>query len=55
MLIELGLGVDCADGPCGRFGHLDGFVVEGDGHITHLVLGRGHLWGRRRLTVPERR
>jgi hypothetical protein len=33
-------------------GHLDGFVVEGDGHITDLVLERGHLWGRSRLTVP---
>jgi len=33
-------------------GSVDGFVVDGDQRITHLVLGRGHLWRRRTLTVP---
>jgi sporulation protein YlmC with PRC-barrel domain len=32
-------------------GQIDGFVVDGD-HITHLVLERGHLWGRRDVTIP---
>ena len=32
-------------------GEVDGFLVEGD-HITHFVLERGHLWGRRDVTVP---
>ena len=36
----------------GRYvGDVDGFLVE-DGHITHFVLERGHLWGRREVTVP---
>ena len=33
-------------------GSVDGFLVDGDQRITHLVLGRGHLWRRRELTVP---
>jgi PRC-barrel domain len=33
-------------------GSVDGFVVDGDGQITHLVLGEGHLFGRREVTIP---
>jgi sporulation protein YlmC with PRC-barrel domain len=33
-------------------GHVDGFIVDGDGQITHVVLERGHLWGRREVTIP---
>jgi sporulation protein YlmC with PRC-barrel domain len=33
-------------------GDVDGFLVEGENHITHFVLERGHLWGRREVTVP---
>jgi sporulation protein YlmC with PRC-barrel domain len=32
-------------------GNVDGFLVDG-GDITHFVLERGHLWGRREVTVP---
>jgi sporulation protein YlmC with PRC-barrel domain len=32
-------------------GDVDGFLVDDD-HITHFVLERGHLWGRREVTVP---
>jgi sporulation protein YlmC with PRC-barrel domain len=32
-------------------GDVDGFLVDDD-CITHLVLERGHLWGRREVTVP---
>jgi hypothetical protein len=32
-------------------GEVDGFLVDG-GHITHFVLERGHLWGRREVTIP---
>jgi hypothetical protein len=42
--------VASADGH--HLGHVDGFVVDPDDHITHLVLERGHLWGRR-LTRDE--
>jgi hypothetical protein len=31
---------------------VDGLLVDGDEHITHLVLERGHLWGRREVTIP---
>jgi sporulation protein YlmC with PRC-barrel domain len=32
-------------------GKVDGFVVD-DGQITHFVLERGHLWGKREITIP---
>jgi sporulation protein YlmC with PRC-barrel domain len=35
-----------------RVGHVDGFLVDGDDQITHVVLERGHLWGRREVTIP---
>jgi hypothetical protein len=31
---------------------VDGFVVDADEHITHFVLERGHLWGRKEVTIP---
>ena len=34
-----------------HLGHVDGFVVDKE-HITHIVLERGHLWGRREVTIP---
>jgi sporulation protein YlmC with PRC-barrel domain len=34
-----------------HLGHVEGFIVDAD-HITHLVLERGHLWGRRDVTIP---
>jgi sporulation protein YlmC with PRC-barrel domain len=33
-------------------GDVDGFLLDDDDHITHFVLERGHLWGRREVTVP---
>jgi sporulation protein YlmC with PRC-barrel domain len=33
-------------------GEVDGFVVDGDDQITHFVLERGHLWGRREVAIP---
>jgi sporulation protein YlmC with PRC-barrel domain len=33
-------------------GHVDGFLVDRDERITHLVLERGHLWGLRDVTIP---
>jgi hypothetical protein len=35
-----------------HLGHVDGFVVDGDEHITPLVLEHGHLWGREEVTIP---
>ena len=42
--------VESADGH--HLGHVDGFVVDREDSITHLVLERGHLWGRREVTIP---
>jgi len=41
-----------ADGH--SLGEVDGFVVDADEHITHFVLERGHLWGRKEVTIPIR-
>ena len=35
-----------------RLGHVDGFLVDSDDQITHLILERGHLWGQREVTIP---
>jgi hypothetical protein len=42
--------VTSADGN--HLGHVDGFVVDAEHHISHVVLERGHLWGRREVTIP---
>ena len=39
-----------ADGH--SLGEVDGFVVDADDYITHFVLERGHLWGRKEVTIP---
>jgi sporulation protein YlmC with PRC-barrel domain len=43
-------GVVDADGH--RVGSVEGFAVDGDGLIAELVVDRGHLWHRRKVTVP---
>jgi sporulation protein YlmC with PRC-barrel domain len=35
-----------------RLGRVDGFLVDSEERITHVVLERGHLFGRREVTVP---
>ena len=39
-----------ADGN--HLGKVDGFLVDDEDGITHFVLERGHLWGRREVTIP---
>jgi uncharacterized protein YrrD len=37
----------------GHVGHVDEFLVEpNNGHITHLVLREGHLWGKKDVSIP---
>jgi sporulation protein YlmC with PRC-barrel domain len=37
----------------GRVGKVDEFLVEPkNGHITHLVLREGHLWGKKDVSIP---
>lgn len=35
-----------------HLGHVDGFLVDDEEHITHIVLERGHLWGKREIAIP---
>src|SRR5450755_231037 len=35
-----------------HLGHVDGFVVDDDGYIAHLVLEHGHLWAKREIAIP---
>jgi sporulation protein YlmC with PRC-barrel domain len=35
-----------------HLGKVDGFVVDDDDAITHFVLERGHLWGKKEVTIP---
>ncbi len=35
-----------------HLGHVDGFVVDDEDRIGHLLLEHGHLWGKREITVP---
>jgi hypothetical protein len=37
-----------------KLGHVDGFVVDEEWHVTHLVVERRRLWRYRELTVPAR-
>lgn len=37
----------------GQVGQVDEFIVEpNSGHITHLVLREGHLWGKKDVSIP---
>jgi hypothetical protein len=45
-----GSAVEAEDGTF--LGHVDSFLVDDEGRITHLVLERGHLWRRRDITIP---
>jgi hypothetical protein len=42
--------VSSSDGH--SLGKVDGFLVGEDDAITHFVLERGHLWGKREVTIP---
>lgn len=36
----------------GAIGQVEGFVVDGESHITHVLLQEGHLWGRKEVAIP---
>ena len=37
----------------GRIGVMEEFVIESDtGHVSHIVLRKGHLWGKRDVVIP---
>ncbi len=36
----------------GAVGQVEGFVVDGEEHITHVLLQEGHLWTRKEVAIP---
>jgi sporulation protein YlmC with PRC-barrel domain len=50
LAVRRGARVRASDG---RIGRVDEFLVDPeDGHITHLILREGHLWGQKDVTIP---
>jgi sporulation protein YlmC with PRC-barrel domain len=50
LAVRRGARVEATDG---RLGQVDEFLVDPtNGHITHLVLREGHLWGQKDVTIP---
>jgi sporulation protein YlmC with PRC-barrel domain len=50
LAVRQGMKVDATDG---HVGHVADLVVELEsGHISHFALEKGHLWGRKEVTVP---
>ena len=37
----------------GAIGHVQGLVVHPEsGHVTHVLLQEGHLWGKKEVAIP---
>jgi sporulation protein YlmC with PRC-barrel domain len=50
LAVHRGTHVEATDG---YVGHVDEFVVNPkNGHITHLVMREGHLWGQKDVIIP---
>jgi sporulation protein YlmC with PRC-barrel domain len=50
LSVQRGTRVEATDG---YVGHVDEFVVNPEnGHITHLVMREGHLWGKKDVIIP---
>jgi sporulation protein YlmC with PRC-barrel domain len=50
LAVRRGARVEATDGLVGK---VDEFLVDpASGHITHLVLREGHLWGKKDVTIP---
>jgi sporulation protein YlmC with PRC-barrel domain len=48
--VRRGVPVEATDGA---IGHVQGLVIEPDtGHVTHVLLQEGHLWGRKQVAIP---
>jgi hypothetical protein len=50
--IELRHASDIYSADRHHLGSVDGVVVDSDGRIGQLLLGRGHLWWRREISIP---
>jgi hypothetical protein len=50
LAVHRGARVEATDGQVGK---VDDFLVDTkSGHVTHLVLREGHLWGQKDVTIP---
>ena len=50
LAVQRGTRVEATDGYVGK---VDEFVVNpANGHITHLVMREGHLWGKKDVIIP---
>jgi sporulation protein YlmC with PRC-barrel domain len=50
LAVQRGANVEATDGYVGR---VDAFLVAPEnGHISHLILREGHLWGQKDITIP---
>jgi sporulation protein YlmC with PRC-barrel domain len=48
--VDRGEPVHALDGEIGR---VQGLLVDPDDHrVTHVLLGEGHLWGRKKVSIP---
>jgi len=48
--VDRGDPVHALDGEIGR---VQGLLVDPDGHrVTHVLLEEGHLWGRKKVSIP---
>ncbi len=44
---------DAVHATDGEIGKVEGLVVDsGGGHVTHVLLQEGHLWGRKQVAIP---
>ena len=50
--VELRRQSEVLDRDAQPVGRLDGFVVNDDDQVSHVVIDRGHLWKHREFTVP---
>jgi sporulation protein YlmC with PRC-barrel domain len=50
LAVRRGARVDATDG---HIGVVDEFLIDpASGHISHLILREGHLWGQKDVTIP---
>ena len=50
IAVRRGADVNATDG---HIGQIDEFVIDPqDGHITHLLMQKGHLWEKKKITLP---
>lgn len=48
--IRRGETVHASDGEIGK---VEGFIIDSaSGHVTHVLLQEGHLWGRKQVAIP---